>query len=78
MRNQVSLTRPGSPSSFTAKGGIAQEWMTSVAVTSRRMLVSTGSTRRLSVSSSQIWPCFRSFFSRRLASKVKLPLSGYS
>src|SRR5690606_37798327 len=48
---QASLIRPGMASCFQPSAGTHQEWITSSAVITKRTLVSTGSTRRLSTSS---------------------------
>lgn len=54
------LRRPGVASSFIPRLGTAKSWITSVLVTTKRTWVSTGSTIRLSTSSSRIWPSSRS------------------
>ena len=77
-RNQVSFVRPGTASIFTPKDGTAQEWMTSVEVVRTRTSVLIGTTTALSDSSSRGCPGFRSSSATMSASKVKLPLSGYS
>ena len=48
MLNQASLTKPGMASFFTPKAGTHQEWITSLAVTSTRTFVPTGTTSGLS------------------------------
>ena len=50
---QVSLMRPGTASNLRPSAGMAKLWRTSLAVSRMRIVVSTGSTIRLSTSSSR-------------------------
>ncbi len=60
MQNPIWFSRPGIPSTFIPVAGIVHEWITSAAVTRRRICSFMGTTIRLSTSSNRNCPGARS------------------